>query len=113
MLPPRLQTSEVLLISKFCHNKNPMFSIPGKKEKSVAAVDEFSSQIWRPYFVFKKRRWLWHVCKTKLEVSSKIAIRWTADGERKRSQPRETRKRSADRTKRPETDLQQVQSASC
>ena len=47
----------------------------------------------------KKRRWMWigHVCRMPSDSIPRTALRWTADGKRKRGRPRETWRRSVEK----------------
>ena len=47
----------------------------------------------------KKRRWRWlgQVCRTLPGALPKTALRWTADGKKRRGRPKETRRRTVEK----------------
>ena len=50
----------------------------------------------------KKRRWRWlgHVCRMSPGAMPKTALRWTADGKRRRGRPKETWRRTVEKEKK-------------
>ena len=65
---------------------------PMKKYNRRVEIEPISTQV-------KRRRWRWigHVLRQQTTALTRIALRWTPDGQRKRGRPKETWRRTVER----------------